>query len=218
MRVSNVFPVRTGEVSSGALWPSTLSTQYTDVVREGSWALMAVVIFTRPNSSPLAPAVFSGEVLQATLPPGSGGFPELRLGKLLAMSLSKFSREEPDHKPLRSRKQTELGQLALFLFHICKIIPKIIIQHNVVTLFFGNTALEWRKKDLKNKSKQPTENHVGGVSVRIAVFGKVKVCGDNYFATQRIKSTLPWKGMVSISFNKTHSYNYSLPLDVAAQC
>lgn len=157
VRVSNVFPVRTGEVSSGALWPSTLSTQYTDVVREGSWALMAVVIFTRPNSSSLAPAVFSGEGFQATLPPGSWGFPELRLGKLLAMSLSKFSREEPDHKPLRSRKQTELGQLALFLFHICKIIPKIIIQHNVVTLFFGNTALEWRKKDLKNKSKQPIE-------------------------------------------------------------
>lgn len=134
-------------------------------------------------SSPLAPAVPSGELLQAALRPGRRwGFPELRLRDLLAIILSKLSSEDPDRKPLTSRKQTELGQLALSLFYICKIIPKIIIKHNVVTLFFGNTVFQWGKKYFKNKSKQPYWNHVGGVSVTIIAFGKVKVCCGNYFA------------------------------------
>lgn len=37
------------------------------------------------------------------------------------------------------------------------------------------------KKKVLKKQKQPYWNHVGGVSVMIAAFGKV-VCGDNYFA------------------------------------
>lgn len=36
------------------------------------------------------------------------------------------------------------------------------------------------KKKVLKKQKHPYWNHVGGVSVMIAAFGKV-VCGDNYF-------------------------------------
>lgn len=67
--------------------------------------------------------------------------------------------EQPDHKPLRSRRRTELGLLVVFSFHICKIIPKIITKHNAV-FFFGNTVLEWWKKYLKKtKASSPLKSY-----------------------------------------------------------
>ena len=92
-------------------------------------------------------------MLQATLPPGrSWGPPRAEAEKALGHISKRTSLKEPNYKPLRSRRQIELGQLALS-FHICEIIPKIIIKHNVVTLFFGNAVLGYEKILKKRKRK-----------------------------------------------------------------
>ena len=149
-------------------------------------------------------------MLQATLPPGrSWGPPRAEAEKALGHISKRTSLKEPNYKPLRSRRQIELGQLALS-FHICEIIPKIIIKHNVVTLFFGNAVLGY-EKILKKKKKKKARSLLKSCGWRFCDNCPAFRClweGKGLWwqlcrkHRQWRKSTLPHKGMVFITVTK----------------
>jgi hypothetical protein len=85
---------------------------------------MAVLIVLAVHPFTLAPAIISGDAPGNPSSRRSQGFPGPSWGKVWPFLPHEVPSEASDQKPLRSRRWTELGQLALLFFTSVKLSQK----------------------------------------------------------------------------------------------